>query len=190
MEAEIARISERLQHIRAIVVAQQEHATRTEFVEEVSVEELLNQAVALNDGHLGSRGVDLHLELDEIPPLHVARHKVLQILVNLLRNATDAMRQSETRELRVRAQLGEGRTVVFRVQDTGIGMSEETLAKIFTYGFTTKPDGHGFGLHASILAAREMGGTLEAHSDGHDCGSTFTITLPLSPRPNPHATAA
>jgi hypothetical protein len=71
--------------------------------------------------------------------------------------------------------------VVFVVIDNGVGISQENLTCIFAHGFTTRKDGHGFGLHGSALSAREMGGTLTAHSDGPSRGATFTLEIPLKP---------
>jgi signal transduction histidine kinase len=66
------------------------------------------------------------------------------------------------------------------VSDNGVGIASENLTRIFNHGFTTRKDGHGFGLHSGALAAREMGGALWAQSDGPGKGATFTLELPLS----------
>ena len=55
-----------------------------------------------------------------------------------------------------------------------------SLGRIFTLGFTTRKDGHGFGLHSAALAAAEMGGSLVAESDGLGQGATFTLELPMA----------
>jgi signal transduction histidine kinase len=66
------------------------------------------------------------------------------------------------------------------VKDNGVGIPSENLAKIFSHGFTTKKDGHGFGLHSGANAAREMGGSLVARSNGPGPGAEFTLELPMS----------
>ena len=68
------------------------------------------------------------------------------------------------------------------VIDNGVGISPENLPRIFQHGFTTRKDGHGFGLHSGALAAKELGGTLTVHSDGVGKGATFTLTLPCAPK--------
>ncbi len=73
---------------------------------------------------------------------------------------------------------GEDR-VCFEVIDNGVGISAENLTRIFNHGFTTKKDGHGFGLHSGALAAKEMGGALTAHSDGEGKGARFALELPM-----------
>jgi signal transduction histidine kinase len=72
------------------------------------------------------------------------------------------------------------------VTDNGVGIPSENLNRIFNHGFTTRQQGHGFGLHSGALAAREMGGKLTARSDGSGAGATFTLELPLQP-PATHA---
>ena len=62
-----------------------------------------------------------------------------------------------------------------------MGIAPEMLTRIFQYGFTTREEGHGFGLHSSALAAQEMGGSLTAHSEGPGRGATFILKLPYQP---------
>jgi len=128
----------------------------------------------------GRHGITLVHDTDELPELVIDRHKVLQILINLVSNARHALKASaeEPRELIVRGRCSES-TVTITVADTGVGISADNLAKIFQHGFTTKPGGHGFGLHASANAARELGGRLTAASEGVGKGATFTLELPI-----------
>jgi signal transduction histidine kinase len=116
----------------------------------------------------------------------VARHRVLQILVNLVRNAKQACNDSarDDKQLTVRVYNGAGR-IKIAVTDNGVGIPAQNLARIFNHGFTTKKDGHGFGLHSSELVAKEIGGSLTAHSQGAGHGSTFILELPLGPETNP-----
>jgi C4-dicarboxylate-specific signal transduction histidine kinase len=120
-----------------------------------------------------------------LPEVIVERHKVLQILVNLIRNAKYACDESGRRDKRlvVRVTSGDG-CVKISTTDNGIGIPPENLTRIFNHGFTTRKDGHGFGLHSGALAAKEMGGTLVAQSDGPGTGASFTLSLPLAPGTN------
>jgi signal transduction histidine kinase len=113
----------------------------------------------------------------------VDRHKVLQILINLLRNAKYAMDEQAPAEKRLEIQVRrtpEGNAVI-AVRDNGVGIAPENLTRIFGHGFTTKKDGHGFGLHSGALAAKQMNGSLSVHSDGFGKGATFTLVLPPAP---------
>ena len=130
-------------------------------------------------------GVILERRFDPVPPVVADKHKVLQILVNLIRNAKYAVDTSPapTKRVIVSIQAPTDKQVQIQVQDNGIGIAPENLNRIFAHGFTTKKDGHGFGLHTSALAAKEMGGALHAHSDGLGLGALFTLELPVAPSP-------
>jgi C4-dicarboxylate-specific signal transduction histidine kinase len=110
----------------------------------------------------------------------VEKHKVLQILVNLIRNAKYACDNSgrEDKQITLRITHRDNR-VNISVADNGIGIAAENMTRIFSLGFTTKKNGHGFGLHSGALAAKELGGKLVAFSEGTDRGATFTLELPI-----------
>ena len=65
------------------------------------------------------------------------------------------------------------------MSDNGEGIDAQNLTRIFSHGFTTRRNGHGFGLHSCVVAAHEMGGSLQVHSDGADLGATFTLDVPI-----------
>jgi C4-dicarboxylate-specific signal transduction histidine kinase len=77
------------------------------------------------------------------------------------------------------AMSGKGK-VRITVKDQGCGIAPDNLTRIFSHGFTTKTDGHGFGLHIGALAAQEMGGSLLAESDGPGHGASFILELPVA----------
>jgi C4-dicarboxylate-specific signal transduction histidine kinase len=123
----------------------------------------------------------VHIESDELPLVNTDRHKVLQILLNLMRNAMDAVKESGNPDRQIAitmVRVGEER-VAIRVADNGIGILPTNLLRIFSHGFTTKQDGHGFGLHSGALAAQQLGGTLTVESEGTNVGATFTLELPI-----------
>jgi len=131
---------------------------------------------------LSRHGILVVREYQEVPIISVDKHKVLQILVNLIRNAKYAMDAAARRDKRLSVSivLTPENMVQITVTDNGIGISEQNLTRIFSHGFTTKRDGHGFGLHSGALAAREMGGSLCARSEGPGKGATFVLELPLA----------
>jgi C4-dicarboxylate-specific signal transduction histidine kinase len=125
--------------------------------------------------------VDVLREFEETPLVRVDKHKVLQVLVNLFSNAKYAVSESKRKDKRVTVHIsanGDHR-VKIAVSDNGIGIAPENLVRIFAHGFTTKVNGHGFGLHSAALAATETGGSLFAQSEGPGCGATFTLELPM-----------
>jgi signal transduction histidine kinase len=188
---ELHQLSVNIEHIREIVAMQQSYAKVSGVEEPVAVAELLEDALRLNAEALAAAKVDIVREFGgHLPPITVDRHKVLQILINLLRNAKHACEESDNaiKQITLRAANSNG-TIKISVIDNGSGIAPENLARIFNHGFTTRKSGHGFGLHSGSLAAREMGGELRVESLGQGNGATFTLELPLAPRGKPEAQA-
>jgi PAS domain S-box-containing protein len=186
MRAELDNLMRNIEHIKEIVATQQNYAKVLGVVEKVELSDLMEDAMKIHGGAFERHGITLVREYDPLPPMSVDKHKLLQIVVNLLSNAKYACEDSNQNTNRVCVRLkagGEGR-VRIEVEDNGIGIAKGNLARIFSQGFTTRKGGHGFGLHGGALAAREMGGSLTAHSDGPGKGATFVIDLPLVPPDN------
>jgi signal transduction histidine kinase len=162
---------------------QQSYAKLCGVTETVAVAALVEDGLRMNAGALARHGITLRREIAEVPPITIDKHKVLQILVNLVRNAKYACdesgRSDKTMTIRVE---GDEERVRISVADNGIGIRAENMSRLFTHGFTTRASGHGFGLHSGALTARELGGSLTACSDGPGCGATFTLELPREPR--------
>jgi signal transduction histidine kinase len=116
-----------------------------------------------------------------VPPVTADKHKVLQILVNLVHNAKYALDESGRTDKRLAVGIGMNgnNRLKVTVSDNGIGIPRENLTRIFSHGFSTRKGGHGFGLHSGANAAKEMGGQLSVHSEGPGKGATFTLELPL-----------
>jgi signal transduction histidine kinase len=180
---ELASLRDNLEHIKDTVAMQQSYAKLCGVTETVAVVDLVEDSLRLNAGAFVRHGVTLQREFTEVPPVTVDKHKVLQILVNLVRNAKYACDESGRSDkiitLRVEAAP---QAVRISVIDNGVGIPAENMPRLFTHGFTTRADGHGFGLHSGALAAQELGGSLTVHSDGHGCGAIFTLELPCSPK--------
>jgi PAS domain S-box-containing protein len=176
---ELDSLRRNVEHIKEIVAMQQNYATVGGVNEMTDLAGLVEDSLRLNEGSLNRHGVEIVRELEKAPPMNVEKHKILQILVNLVRNAKYACDDSARADKRLTVRLanGDGR-VKISVLDNGVGIPPENLTRIFNYGFTTRKDGHGFGLHGSALAAREMGGSLTVLSDGPGQGAAFTLELP------------
>ena len=182
---ELGQLGKSIDHIKDIVATQQSYAGASRLVEPVQIRDLVDDALRMNAGALARHDVTVVKEIAELPPVQLDRHRVLQILVNLISNAKQAMEAMVGRPhrmtLRVNVADGEaGRNLRICVEDQGEGIAAENMARIFTHGFTTRQNGHGFGLHSCILAAHEMGGTLTARSDGPGLGAVFTLELPIT----------
>jgi PAS domain S-box-containing protein len=179
-----------IDHIKEIITMQQSYARVLGVVESLPVVDLVEDALRLNAGAMERHQVKVIREYFEVPPILVDKHKVLQILVNLIRNAKYALddRGHSDKRLVLQVGLNGNNTVKISVIDNGIGIPPENLTRIFEHGFTTRKEGHGFGLHNGALAAKELGGKLTAQSDGPGQGATFTLELPRQPRDKGHGT--
>jgi signal transduction histidine kinase len=180
MVLEIGSLQANIEHIKDIVTMQQRYAKLSGASEIVSIVDLVEDSLRLNAGALVRQRVEVIRDFRDRPMVNLDKHNVLQILVNLIRNAKYACEESQCPERRVtlRVAVEDGR-VRISVIDNGVGIAAETMSRLFTHGFTTRASGHGFGLHGGALAAKELGGSLRAHSEGLGRGATFTLDLPI-----------
>lgn len=178
--AETQSLARNIEHIKEIISTQQAYSRAAGMDEEIRISEVTDHALALAQEALGDARIEVVRNYANVPPLVIDKHRVLQILVNLIRNAIQALNASDTRcpELKIEVE-SDHKHVRIRVVDNGVGIAPENLTKIFHHGFTTRRDGHGFGLHSGALAARQMGGSLRAQSAGPGLGAVFTLELPL-----------
>ncbi|HWD20130.1 MAG TPA: ATP-binding protein [Verrucomicrobiae bacterium] len=181
---EIRSLTRNIEHINVIISMQQNYARLGGVVEQVALESVVDDAIAINQGALQMHEVEIVREIEPIPDITVDRNKVLQILINLINNAKHAVRQNEgERRIVISVEPSAPDRVCVRVTDNGMGIPEANLNLIFSQGFTTRKDGHGFGLHSGAISARELGGSLTATSAGVGCGAVFTLDLPVTARP-------
>ena len=180
---EIGRLAQNVEHINEIVAMQQNYASVSGVHERVAVAEVVENGITMNAGAFSRHGIQVIREYEPEAYLTVDKHKTLQILVNLLRNAKYACDESGLAEkaVTVRIKRAGAEGVRIEIADNGVGIPAENLTRIFSHGFTTRKHGHGFGLHSAALAAREMGGTLTVQSEGVGKGATFILELPLVP---------
>jgi PAS domain S-box-containing protein len=179
---ELAQLRKHIDHIKQVVAMQQNYAKVAGVEEKVEVAALIDDALHINASALDRHRVEFKRELTEVPPLVVDKHKVLQILVNLISNAKYAVSAVERADkiMTLRTRQSSPDRIQIQVIDNGIGIAPENLTRVFAHGFTTRPDGHGFGLHSGALAATELGGSLTVQSAGLGHGATFTLELPLA----------
>lgn len=181
--AELGTIAKSVEHINRIVRVQQSYTGAWAVTERVHLDELIEDALHLNTHSFARHRIAVVREVADRPAIEVDKHKLFQILLNLLSNARDALRDGAApdRQIRVRLLAREGRWARVEVHDNGVGIRAEDADRIFTLGFTTKKDGHGLGLHGSAIAARQMGGSLAARSEGPQRGAAFVLELPFAP---------
>ncbi len=182
--AEMDRLTRNIEHIKEVVSMQQSYAKISGLSEELSIARLVEDALAMNGDSLTRHGITLVRHFTPAALVRADRHRVLQILINLLRNAKNALNEAlrEDKQITFSIVQADDKIVRVSITDNGIGIAPENLTLIFGHGFTTRRDGHGFGLHSGALAAKEMGCTLSVHSDGLGHGATFTLDLPIASR--------
>ncbi len=177
--AELERLRENAHHAQQCVASQQDLAKVKGITEPVSVIELMEEAVAANQELLETLQITVIREFHEIPLLIVDKRQVFEVMVDVIRNACQAMASVETKALVVRAKLipGPPDSVCLEIQDSGSGIASDDLIKIFGQGKTTKDGGRSMSLHNGALVAKNLGGALRAHSEGIGHGATFSLEL-------------
>ena len=180
---EFESLARNVEHIKEIVAMQQSYATACGVREVLPAKDLVEDALRMNAGALERHEVEIIREYTEVPLIPLDKHKVLQVLVNLISNAKYALDGSESPDKRLTLRIGPNgpERIQIAVIDNGIGIAPENMTRIFAHGFTTRKDGHGFGLHSAALAAQEMGGTLGVQSEGLGRGAAFTLELQRQP---------
>jgi signal transduction histidine kinase len=183
MLRELSLLSGNINHIKEIVAMQQNYARISGVRETLVIAEIIEEAVRLNVESLERHQIKIRREYSVVPPAEIEKHKVLQILVNLIQNAKNAMSESTQaeRQLTLRVEAAGAARARITVIDNGLGIPPENLTKIFAHGFTTRKDGHGFGLHSGALTARQLGGSLIARSEGPGKGAVFVLEIPTPP---------
>jgi signal transduction histidine kinase len=187
MAGELASLRGKIDHIKAVIVMQQDFARMPMGVmETVTLDELIDDALKLERTSYEHHEIALEKQLAVLPSAVTDRHKILQILTNLLRNARHAVSDRAPSERRVAIRtMSRGESFVIEIEDSGCGIAPEHLNRIFNLGFTTKAEGHGFGLHSSACAAGELGGRLTCSSPGRGLGARFWLELPFRRKASP-----
>jgi len=163
------------------VVAQQHHYTSNIYqTEDLELADMVETSLTILQEGFDTHHVTIHRDYASVPKIRIQKTKLIHTLVNILKNAREALQNNppEQREIRISIRRERG-WVVLEIVDNGMGITPEDLACIFTHGFTTKKDGNGFGLHSCALAMRDMGGDIRARSDGSGTGARFLLRFPL-----------
>jgi signal transduction histidine kinase len=184
IQGELDSLVKKVDHIKQVIMSQQDIARAGNIREPSSSEDLMEQALLMALPEPDKYQIKVVREYRPVPTIMTDRHQVLQVLVNLITNAKNAMveHSGDTRLLTLRIGLFSDRMPFarFEVVDTGGGIKPENLPKLFAQGFTTRKAGHGLGLHSAAIVAKNLGGALHAQSQGEGHGATFTLDLPMA----------
>ena len=183
MGEEITALSDKISVMRDVISTQQSYAKATLYTEDIAVVDVVEDALKLQLASLKKQGVKIRKQYDVEPVGNVPKVKLVHVLTNLFKNGKEAMssndEQNRPQYMDIAIKQPDKNTVEVRVSDNGCGIKQDNLDKIFNHGFTTKSDGHGFGLHTCANFMTEMGGSLSAESEGPGHGSVFIVRFPL-----------
>ena len=177
---EIDDLMSKLDHVKEVVASQKAFSQRRAMSEAVTPTAIFQEAIRMHSFSAGEAGVHMEKDFADIDEIFLEKHLVMQILINLIKNARESVWEAAVEEplIQLVTRL-ENDCVCFEVNDNGLGIAETNLVEIFQHGFTTKETGHGFGLHSCANIAQEMGGTLTVQSEGIGSGATFILKLPI-----------
>jgi signal transduction histidine kinase len=186
LEKELQDLTKNVTHMKGVIKSQQSDAKSHSTLNALSPKELLDDALTANKANLANHDVELILKVDDrLDEVYSDKHTILQILVNLIKNANESVVENQTAnpQIVIRAN-SDNRNVIFSVADNGVGISPSKIGQIFDHGFSTKQSGHGFGLHSSAKAATDLGGELTVSSPGIGSGATFKLSIPITNQSN------
>jgi len=181
---DIQRIREKHEHIESIIHLQMRYARLFGDHEEVDINQLTRDAVRMLDESLRKRTVDVVMDFSKVPLVRIEQAKLIQIVVNMIKNAYEAMDEAkpEERHLMISTSYEKGPLsyVALSIRDTGTGFSPEEKEKLFVFGYTTKVKGSGFGLHSCANYLIANNGSISAHSEGKGRGAEFVVRLAVA----------
>lgn len=181
---EANNLENNINHIKEIISMQQSLSGLSNLTEKISIHDVILNAV--KSVILDKHQIDVRIEIEpEIHEFITDKSKLFQILTNLLANAKDSVllhEANDSRKIVISIRRAENNHIMIKINDNGLGIQKDNLDRIFSFGFTTKKNGHGFGLHCSAIYARDLGGTLYAESNGSGKGAQFVLDLPINPK--------
>lgn len=180
---ETTQLRDNIEHLKEITNMQNLVGNTTEIKENLFVPELIEHAYKISkQAFKNADKITHHIEIKNKPFINSDKSKILQILINLICNAFEALIDTTQTNKHIEIELHQSQDnqIIITIADNGIGIATDNLINIFTFGFTTKKTGHGFGLHSSANTAKELGGELIAHSNGPGLGAKFTLSLPIN----------
>ncbi|CAM2068680.1 Response regulator [Sulfidibacter corallicola] len=170
---ELENAEKKITLMKDIIETQQYYAKEDQNLLPVQLDLAVEESIAVQKEMLEGYGVELKSQFRCDTPVMAHQAVLVHILVNLIKNAIEAMEQAETRVLTIETGLNEEGQPFCRISDTGIGI--ENMDDIFQHGFTTKKYGHGYGLHYCAKAMEAMGGSMSADSEGKHRGAQFQM---------------
>lgn len=184
-QVEVECMQENIEHVKKIIATQQTHAKTIEVLQPVKLETLINDALEMTTAELELSLFEITRDFEPDLEIESDKHSLLQMLTNFIKNSKESIIESRKSLglISISARTShDKKSICIQISDNGVGISSEDARKIFSHGFTTKPEGHGFGMHSCANAAKKLGGSLDISSEGLGKGATVTLTLPCDPK--------
>jgi sensor domain CHASE-containing protein len=183
MTHEMGTVNGAIEHIKAVIQLQQVHDHDQVVIEPVSLAQIIEEALRPYQVDMDQQGIRVVRQFGNVSDVYTDRHKLIQILGNLISNARNAVCDSgrPDKQITLTAQVAPDRPDRVRiiVADNGVGIEPANLLRVFAFGFSMRPNGHGYGLHSAANIAAQMAGALAAFSEGPGKGATFVVELPV-----------
>ncbi|HBG27540.1 MAG: hypothetical protein A2Y10_15590 [Planctomycetes bacterium GWF2_41_51] len=171
-----------VKRVKDIVKSQQLYTKNEKHRDIVHISDIIENAIEINHAGLERFKIEVIREYEELGKITIDKHRLLQMLVSIIDNAQQALTESpnQPKILKIRTAKKNNKRIKIEISDNGVGIKSEDAHKIFQQGFTTKPTGHGFGLHSCRLTANDLHGSISIHSTGVNQGATVTLELPVT----------
>ncbi|MCW8928671.1 MAG: HAMP domain-containing histidine kinase [Gammaproteobacteria bacterium] len=181
---DVEKIRDKQEHIASIIALHMRYSHLKVDYCEVSVSRIIDDAVSIQSESISKRKIEIIKEIEEIPYIKIQESKLLQIFVNLLKNAYESidLNPESNKQICLKAYVDENSNnqVIVKIKDTGIGFSAGAEKNFFDFGYTSKSEGSGFGLHFCANFLKSIDGHIIAQSEGEGKGAEFTIYLPIN----------
>lgn len=162
---DILEVKQHVGHMKELIRVQQDllKNRKGERLDTIDLEHVINEAVQITKVSITRHRIDVMIHCEPLISIVSDHHKILQILVNFISNGKQACEENEGTESKIiiRGWSNDDEFACIEVEDNGVGISKEGFTRLFTHGFTTKANGHGFGLHSCKRLATELGGHIE-----------------------------
>lgn len=178
---EVKEMHKKIGLMKEIVDTQQKHAVSDRGLGVYSLETIIDESLKVNAALISSFEVEVTKDFDPEENVYIHQVEFTHILINLFKNAVEAMREVSPRRLTISGEHNDSGRYILEISDSGCGIDPQHMARMFSHGFTTKEGGHGFGLPFCERSIHEMGGDIEVRSDGLGKGTTFVLTMPVMP---------
>jgi len=175
---ELYNLNTGITHIEEIVAVQQDYAGVSGVTEMISLSKMMDDVVKMYHDIFSTNKIEVCKNYSKVAPILIEKGKLMQVFVNILKNAEESLIMKEENNKIIKINISEDKeSQKIEIIDNGVGIKEEDLTRIFLYGYSTKKNSKGFGLHTSALTVAEFNGKIFANSDGEGKGAKFTVII-------------